>query len=81
MSDAIKKGDVDNFLHGKIWICQNVRGRVEVGIIPSSLLTFTLINIFSHFLPPYSPSHIRKDHFFPSVDSKGTIFLLPLFSR
>ena len=81
MSYAIKKGDVDNFLHGKIWICQNVRGRVEVGIIPSSHFPPLSPTINSHFLPPYSPSHIRKDHFFPSVDSKGTIFLLPLFSR
>jgi len=24
VSDAIKKGDVDNFLHGKIWNCHLV---------------------------------------------------------
>jgi len=80
VSDATKKGDVDNFLYGKIWKCQNVRGLVRVGIIPYTHIPPLSPTINSHILPPYYPSHIRNDHFFPSVDSVRTIFLLCLKS-
>jgi len=51
VSVNIKRGNVDKKIPLKIWICQNVRGLVEMGIIP-----------FPHF-PPLSPTTVS--HFLP----------------